>query len=117
VVSRKMLCKFIYLSALLHHHIEHCQFSIYQMLLKLLTETEIIFYIFIDMLTGAKKKKSYCSVVRHFKSVSDYILDILLSIFRSCFMCPYCDKCCLPFSVSENPICAEKIHFLTGRLM
>lgn len=57
-VSRKMLCNFVYLSALLHHHIEHCQFSIYRMLLKLLTETALIFYIFIDMLMGAKKKST-----------------------------------------------------------
>ena len=52
-----MLCKFIYLSALLDHHIEHCQFSVYQMLLKLVTETVLIFYVFVNMLTGAKKKK------------------------------------------------------------
>jgi len=111
-----MLCKFIYLSALLHHHIEHCQFSIYQMLLKLLTETALIFYMFIDMLTGAKEK-AYCSVDRHYKIVSDYIQDLLLLIFRSCFMCMYFVKCPLPFSVSESPICAEKVHFLTERLM
>lgn len=68
----------------------------------------LICYIFIDMLTG--KKKFYCLVDRHFNSVSDYIQDILLSIFRSCFMCPYFDKCSLPFSLSEIPICAEKVN-------
>ena len=80
-----------------------------------LTETVVIFYIFIDMLMGAKKV--YSSVARHFKSVSDYIQDILLSIFRSCFMCPYFDKCSLPFFLSEIPISAEKVNLLTERLM
>jgi len=52
-----MLCKFIYLSALLHHHIEHCQFSIYGMLLKLLTETAHILY-FHWYVNGGKKKST-----------------------------------------------------------